>query len=121
MKTALKILTLIAFIALVVYRTQGAQPAKPHGNTTVIPELSHGITIELPAQNKTTYYVKVGNTISQLVDKNGYIIAAKRFGMETILIIPDGKVYRTVSLDLKKDDEALKDAIEVKVDEIIVV
>ena len=69
---------------------------------------------------KTTYYVKVGNTISKLEDKEGYIIAAMRLGMETILIIPDGKVYRTVSLDLHKDDEALKNAIEVKINEIII-
>lgn len=71
-------------------------------------------------REKTVYYVKVGNTISKLEDREGYIIAAKRLGMETIQIIPDGKVYRTVSLDLKKDDQALKDAIEVKLDEIIV-
>lgn len=69
---------------------------------------------------KTMYYVKIGNTISKLEDKGGYIIAAKRLGMESILIIPDGKVYRTVSIDLRKDDESLKDAIEVKLDEIIV-
>jgi hypothetical protein len=69
---------------------------------------------------KTVYYVKVGNTISILEDKEGYIIAAKRLGMETIQIIPDGKIYRTVSLDLNKDNEALKEAIEVKLDEIII-
>jgi hypothetical protein len=81
----------------------------------------NGLTIlNLTTSEKTIYYVKVGNTISKLEDKEGYIIAAKRLGMETIQIIPDGKVYRTVSLDLKKSDESLKDAIEVKLDEIIV-
>lgn len=70
--------------------------------------------------DKTVYYIKIGNTISKLVDKEGYIIAAKRLGMETIQVVPDGKVYKTVSLDLNKSDEALKDAIEVKLDEIIV-
>ncbi len=96
-------------------------------NTINHAEFAHELKIQLGdvvyldlTTEKTVYYVKIGNTISLLEDKAGYIIAAKRLGMETIQIIPDGKIYRTVSLDLNKDNKALKEAIEVKLDEIIV-
>ena len=74
------------------------------------------------SQKGPVYYVKIGDTISLLKDPQGYITAATRLGMETIKVVPDksGKYYRTVSLDLKQSDEDLKQAIEVKVSEIIV-
>jgi hypothetical protein len=106
-----KILGLLLFMAVTISGTITVQAInftlKEKALSTTHPE-------------KTMYFVKIGNTISKLEDKGGYIIAAKRLGMESILIIPDGKVYRTVSIDLRKDDESLKDAIEVKLDEIIV-
>lgn len=122
MRALLKIITLLLFIGLNI------QHAKGQGTVQQTQSLQAGISftvLDLTATaplsvEKTIYYVKIGNTISKLEDKEGYIIAAKRLGMETIQVIPDGKVYRTVSLDLKKDDEALKEAIEVKLDEIIV-
>ena len=136
MKTLIKIITLLLFIGLNenhhlkggTFRSEGGVKAEASA-LRVVPPLKvqlDGITyLDLTTTaptyfEKTVYYVKVGNTISKLEDKEGYIIAAKRLGMETIQIIPDGKVYRTVSLGLEKDDEALKDAIEVKLDEIIV-
>ena len=73
-------------------------------------------------QKGPVYYVRIGDTISLLKDPQGYITAATRMGMDTIKVVPDksGKVYRTVSLDLKQSDEDLKKAIEVKVEDIIV-
>lgn len=124
MRKLIQIITLMVFIALNINhaKAQNAQIIGP--NVEISHQLIAGIEgwtiVNLTTAPKTTYYVKVGNTISKLEDKAGYIIAAKRLGMETIMIISDGKVYRTVSLDLNKDNEALKEAIEVKLDEIIV-
>jgi len=110
MRKIMLLLTFLAFTCLNYCHHANAQPPEIQGeNYPVFPE-----------GEKMTYFVKIGNTISKLEDKEGYIIAAKRLGMESIMIIPDGKVYRTVSLDLHKDDETLKNAIEVKLDEIIV-
>lgn len=137
MKTIVKIITLLLFIGLNInhhleggtFRPEGGVKAEP-SSLRVVPPLKvqlYGITyLDLTTSaptflEKTVYYVKVGNSISKLEDKEGYIIAAKRLGMETIQIIPDGKVYKTVSLDLKKSDEALKkDVIEVRIEDIIV-
>lgn len=136
MKKLILIATVIVFIGMNIFHLKGSEP-----NTVKQPDplpkveqsyfVNHSIEIPVgityPVVNltysfldKTVYYVKIGNTISKLEDKEGYIIAAKRLGMESIMIIPDGKVYRTVSLDLHKDDKELKSAIEVKLDEIII-
>lgn len=131
MKKLILLLTAILFIALNVISYRNSQAKKTEqkkeqaiiGYQTVdlVSSIGEMTFINLPSSiEKTTYFVKVGNTISKLEDKDGYIIAAKRLGMETIQIIPDGKVYRTVSLDLKKDNEALKEAIEVNLNEIII-
>lgn len=122
MKTLLNILTLLVFLGLnFCHNVTASEPQQLElsaENQTVFLDVPDAL--DVLAAEKTTYFVKIGNTISKLEDKEGYIIAAKRLGMESILIIPDGKVYRTVSLDLHKDDETLKNAIEVKLDEIII-
>lgn len=144
MKKLLLLLTLTVFIAMNINHAKSTEPTTPEtieeSENIQLDQLSpvqeNWLFVDISNQmfvgitspildlsvigDKTVYYIKIGNTISKLVDKEGYIIAAKRLGMETIQVIPDGKVYKTVSLDLNKDDEALKDAIEVKLDEIIV-
>ena len=114
----------MVFIALNINHTtaQNAQIIGPSVEIShqLIAEVEGWTIVNLTTAPKTTYYVKIGNTISKLEDSQGYIIAAMRLGMETIMVIADKKVYRTVSLDLNKDDEALKEAIEVKLSEIIV-
>lgn len=144
MKKLLLLLTMAVFIALNINHAKPSNPAPPEtideaesiqlDQISPVKEnwhfvdISNGLQVGITSPildlsvigEKTIYYVKIDNTISKLEDKNGYIIAAKRLGMETILIIPDGKVYRTVSLDLHKDDEDMKEAIEVKLEEIIV-
>lgn len=85
----------------------------------IAPEYLEASTLINPPQKVPVYYVKINNTISLLKDPHGYILAAEKLKMEEIMIVPDGKYYRTVSLDLHKSDEDLKNAIPVKVNEII--